>query len=198
MKFTSTKGLAPLITIIIVLIIALLAAGGIAGYTLIKNKQPNKETTSTTIVPSTTITLVSTTATTKPSILYKTVYDDGTLTDILYKSVDGGKHWTEISAQYKGKILFAFDPKNPNLIYKGETGFNMMAEGDGVHISKNIGGKAWTVISNGIITETKRKTGILMSVSSLRIDPNDSNIIYVTVDGENFKSIDGGNNWIKL
>ena len=42
----SKKGFVP---IIIVLIVALLAVGGITGYTLIKNKQPNKETTTTTI-----------------------------------------------------------------------------------------------------------------------------------------------------
>ncbi|WP_428109948.1 hypothetical protein, partial [Caldisericum sp.] len=86
------KGIAP---IIIVLIIALLAIGGIIEYTLIKNRSSYKDTTTT--ISSTTVTLEPTTTITTKSaqtsnILYKTTYDDGTLISRLYKSIDGGKH----------------------------------------------------------------------------------------------------------
>ena len=56
------KGFTP---VVIALITAILVIGGIAGYILTKNKQPNSRETTTNTIPSTTTTLEPTTATTK-------------------------------------------------------------------------------------------------------------------------------------
>ena len=193
-------------TAIIIAIIALIIAAG-SGYLVLHNRSQKVtvETTTTILTttteePTTTITEETTTTKSKvtTNILYKTTYD-GSLMSRLYKSIDGGKHWILLVEAYKGKILFAFDRHNPNIVYYTEGTFNMMAEGGGVSIYKSVdGGSHWKDISSGIITEYKKEHGFLGYISSLSIDPNDSNIIYVTADGEHFKSIDGGNTWTKL
>jgi len=194
-------------TAIIITIVALIIAAG-SGYLVLHNRSQKVvlETTTTTLTTTTeepTTTITEETATTKSkvttNILYKTTYDDGSLMSRFYKSIDGGKHWILLVEAYKGKILFAFDRHNPNIVYYTNGTFNMMAEGGGVYIYKSVdGGSHWKDISSGIITEYKKRNGILQHISSLSIDPNNSNIIYVTADGERFKSMDGGNTWTKL
>ena len=195
-------------TAIIIAIVALIIAAGSA-YLVLQNRSQKLAvettttilTTTTTEEPTTTITEETTTTKSKvtTNILYKTTYDDGSLMSRFYKSIDGGKHWILLVEAYKGKILFAFDHRNPNIVYFTNGTFNMMAEGGGVFVSKSVdGGSHWKDISSGIITEYKKEHGFLGYISFLSIDPNDSNIIYVTADGENFKSMDGGNTWTKL
>lgn len=96
----SKKGFAP---IIIVLIIALLGIGGITGYSLIKNKQPNKETTTTTkeaiTIPTITTTKLITTTTTIPSNLNYCIHNAlslGTISDEVTALQQGLKQDTDI------------------------------------------------------------------------------------------------------
>jgi len=155
-------------TAIIITIVALIIAAG-SGYLVLHNRSQKVvlETTTTTLTTTTeepTTTITEETATTKSkvttNILYKTTYDDGSLMSRFYKSIDGGKHWILLVEAYKGKILFAFDHRNPNIVYYTDGTFNMMAEGGGVSVSKSVdGGSHWKDISSGIITEYKKEHG---------------------------------------
>jgi len=188
------KGFAP---IIIILIIALLAAGGITGYTLIKNKQLNKETTTITSVPSTTVSLVQTTSTTKLSILYKSTWDDGALEGAFYRSLDDGKNWILIKEQYKGQIIYDYDKRNPQIVYYADTGFNMMGEGGSCGFFKSIdGGKTSEDISDRF---RKVMNTADECFEIIHIDSNNSNNVYVYESNNRlfWKSIDGGNTWVQ-
>jgi len=91
------------------------------------------------------------------------------------------------------------DPNNPNVVWVG-TGENnnqrSVAYGDGVYRSRD-GGKSWD------------KMGLENSehIGMIKVDPNNSNIIYVAAYGPLwkeggdrglYKSIDGGANWNKI
>lgn len=133
------------------------------------------------------------------TILYKTEWDDESLYDRLYKSEDSGETWKEILSQYKGEIIYAIDPKNPNIIYAGDTGGNMMAENMDIDLLKSTdAGEHWIDISKKI---TEQQVGVLYGIDSLQVDSNDSNIVNVTVIMQNesiiFKSLDRGNTWTK-
>lgn len=143
-------------------------------------------------------------STTSSNILYKTEWDSGRLRTTLLRSDDGGKTWKAIRTQYKGGIVYATDSKNPNLIYAGDAGGNLMAENLDIDLVKSTdGGEHWTDISKGILD--RLETDQLGGVASIRIDPNNSNIVMVNVHPRpasrevvSFKSIDGGNTWIRL
>ena len=132
------------------------------------------------------------------TILYKTEWDSERLYGILYKSEDGGKAWKEILRQYKGKIIYATDSKNLNIIYAGDTGGNLMAEHMDIDLLKSTdAGEHWIDILKGITDQV----GELYGVGSLEVDSNNSNIIKATVrilsGSINFKSSDGGNTWVR-
>lgn len=132
------------------------------------------------------------------SVLYKTDFNGGTLYGSLYRSDDSGYTWKEILRQYKGNIIYATDYKNSNIIYAGDTYGNSMAESMNIDLFRSTNkGENWVIISKGITDQI----GELYGVSSIQIDPNDSNIVKVTVKtgstSIDFKSIDGGDTWVK-
>ena len=134
----------------------------------------------------------------KTTILYKTDFDGAKLYGYLYKSEDNGETWKEILHQYKGKIIYATDSKNLDIIYAGDANGNLMAENMDIDLLKSIdAGEHWTDISKGITGEGNTLYGI----DSLEVDSNNSDIVKITVSLQSgnvdLKSTDGGSTWEK-
>jgi photosystem II stability/assembly factor-like uncharacterized protein len=125
----------------------------------------------------------------------------------IWKTVDGGTHWTDMSGDLNlltfGAI--AIDPNNTNIVYAGtgETlwGFNTTTfEGDGLYKSTD-GGISWTKITNGFGTQTQ--------FSDIVVSPHNSNIILAAIGSGNWnnqnptnegvwRSTDAGTTWTRV
>ena len=121
----------------------------------------------------------------------------------VWKTEDAGLIWKNISDGYfkTGSVgALAVSESDPNVVYvgMGEACIRpvMTSHGDGVYRSSN-GGETWT------------HTGLDNSrtISSLVIHPKDHNLVYVGVQGDQYKaskdrgvyrSFDGGKNWEKV
>ena len=122
----------------------------------------------------------------------------------LYKSTDGGESWKNVleKGEYTGVTDVVIDPKNPNIMLaatyqKHRTVWALMAGGpeSGVFRSTD-GGENWNEVTSGIPGGDKGKI-------SLAISPQDSNIVYATVElpqreGGFFRSEDSGASFKKM
>lgn len=127
-------------------------------------------------------------------------YGDG-----IYKSVDGGKSWTNMGLKQSfqiGKIIV--HPQNSDVVFAACEGSVWGAGGErGVYKTED-GGKTW-----------KRTLFISdnTGVSNIDIDPKDPKIMYASAEQRRrtnatrigggpesslWKSVDGGNNWYKI
>ncbi|GAB5406135.1 MAG: hypothetical protein Aurels2KO_43660 [Aureliella sp.] len=119
----------------------------------------------------------------------------------VWKTEDGGSNWNCISDGYFGGSIgaIAVAPSNPNTIYVG--GGEVTIRGNVSHGSgmwKSIdAGKTWTHIG---LDDSH-------CIPRLRVDPNDSDIVYAAVLGHLygpnqqrgvFKSTDGGETWRRV
>ncbi len=117
-----------------------------------------------------------------PAIVYATGNQPGS--QAVFKSVDGGEHWTLPTSGMPGgpdlKTL-AVNPRDTRIIYAG-------SEGWGIYKSTT-GGATWGTVNSGI-------TADFMNVCSLAIDPINPDIIYAAIGQAGvYKSLDGGGNW---
>jgi photosystem II stability/assembly factor-like uncharacterized protein len=119
----------------------------------------------------------------------------------VWKTVNAGTTWTPIFDDQGSYSIgcIALDPNNPNVVWVG-TGENVsgrhVAYGDGVYRSRD-GGKNWENMGLGKSEH----------IGMIRIDPRDSNTIFVAAQGPLwsgggdrglFKSTDGGETWRKV
>ncbi|HEY0591320.1 MAG TPA: glycosyl hydrolase [Thermoanaerobaculia bacterium] len=127
-------------------------------------------------------------------------YGDG-----VYKSVDGGKSWTNVglkASEHIGKILI--DPTDANVVWVAAQGPLWSAGGDRGLYKTTDGGKNWKKV-----LEISPNTG----VSDIVMDPRDPNVVYASayqrrrhvwtlIDGGPesgiHKTRDGGATWEKL
>jgi photosystem II stability/assembly factor-like uncharacterized protein len=97
----------------------------------------------------------------------------------VFRSLDGGAHWTEISPRGTGEIIqvqsVAVDPKNPNVIYAGTWHLPWKTPD---------GGKHWFNIHKGIITDS--------DVFSILIDPKSPQTLYMSACSGIYKTRNGG------
>ena len=103
----------------------------------------------------------------------------------IYKSTDGGDHWTKLAGglpdQLFGRSNVAISNANPNRVYA----LIEAKPGSGLYRSED-GGANWTLIngSGSLITRPFYYT-------TLGVDPNNPDVVYVGDEGW-FKSTDGG------
>lgn len=131
-----------------------------------------------------------------PSTWYVAVGSGG-----VWKTENGGTTWSTIFDNEDSYSIgcITLDPTNPDTIWVG-TGENVsgrhVAYGSGVYRSRD-SGKTW---ENMGLPESEH-------IGMIRVDPRDSNVIYVASQGPLwsaggdrglFKSVDGGANWNKI
>ena len=123
----------------------------------------------------------------------------------MYKSVDGGDHWTKIGLEKTDKITRVIvDAKNPDLVWACGIGRTWGANEERGVFKTTDGGKSWRKVLY-IDPQT--------ACSDIASDPNNSNIMYagmytyrrwawyLTSGGGNtavYKSVDGGETWERL
>ncbi len=111
----------------------------------------------------------------------------------LYRSLDGGDSWTELTsglptgANQKGRISIAIAPSNPDVLYARYA--DATGNIQGVYRTSD-GGDSWTAMNSGALNNV----GFHWWFRGIIIDPTDENTIY-NVDFQVQKSTDGGNNW---
>ncbi len=105
----------------------------------------------------------------------------------IYKSVDRGAHWTNISSHAGlpagpfGKIGLVVAPSNPHVVYA-----MIQAHNGGVYRSSD-GGATWKLTNNQM---KLRQRGFYYM--ALTVDPKNANVIYAPEVDSVFKSTDGG------
>jgi len=100
----------------------------------------------------------------------------------VYKSTDGGTHWTSASKGLDSQnvLALAIDPNNSNSLYAGLDGF-----GQSRIYKSTDGGASWKLLPNGPQPQ----------VSIIVIDPKNPNVIYAKSHNGVYKSTDGGSTW---
>ncbi len=129
----------------------------------------------------------------------------------LYKTTDGGKHWSQI---LKGANLstgcssLAMDPKDPGLLYAAmwdfrRKGWSFRSGGDndkafsgsGLHVSRD-GGKSWSELTT---ESNKGLPAKPFGRIALAVAPSNSKVIYAAIEAAKgaglYRSGDGGNTW---
>src|SRR5881394_2620012 len=127
-------------------------------------------------------------------------YGDG-----VYKSVDGGKSWTNVGlgkSEHIGKIVI--DPRNSNVVYVAAQGPLWSAGGDRGLYKTSDGGSTWTRVLH-----VSDDTGI----SDIVFDPRNADVLYASSyqrrravgqmigggpEGGIWKTKDAGKKWTKL
>jgi photosystem II stability/assembly factor-like uncharacterized protein len=131
----------------------------------------------------------------KPNLFYFGATGGG-----VWKTTDGGRHWTNISDGYFGGSIGSITvaPSDPNVIYVGggeKTVRGNVSFGTGMYKSED-GGKTWKAVGH----EKSRH------ISRIRVHPHNPDIVYAAVMGDLFKptpdrgvykSMDGGKTWKK-
>lgn len=127
-----------------------------------------------------------------PQILYAPgdLYANGRVTDSgLFMSADGGTRWHPTGLKNAYIRAVAIDPLNSGTLYAGSAN-NHWAERPipyrGIFKSTD-GGASWFAINNGLSNITY--------ITSIVIDRDNTNILYIGSDGGVFKSVNGGASW---
>ncbi len=97
----------------------------------------------------------------------------------LFISTNGGKKWEPTSLSDTSIFSVTVDPSTPSTVY---------ASGAGLFKSKD-GGVNWQEVDNDLLT---------FGVGTVVIDPTNSSVLYTTVTGGVFESVNGGQHWFEI
>ncbi len=105
----------------------------------------------------------------------------------IFKSADSGVSWQGLAGNLTGVSagIIAADPVNPQTIYFGFQ--------DALYKSTD-GGSTWTALQNGLPPQSSLPGPDLL-LSSLVVDPSNSQTLYLGTDYGVYKSTDGGADW---
>jgi len=110
----------------------------------------------------------------------------------LLKSLDGGASWSKTGLGGTAISALAMDPTNSNTLYAATENFYIRPKGFLGLFKSTDGGVSWVAIAKGL-------EGVAASrfrLTSLAIDPADSNTIYAaTAGGGIFRTSNGGVTW---
>jgi photosystem II stability/assembly factor-like uncharacterized protein len=139
-----------------------------------------------------------------PRVLYAGMYDfrrlpwhfrSGGPGSGLYRSVDGGESWVELTDEQKdnglpkgvvGRIGVAVAPSDSRVVYA------MIESKDGVLWRSGDSGESWTMVSDSPQINNRP-----FYYTDLRVDPSNANRLYA-VSGRLSVSIDGGKTWRRI
>ena len=106
----------------------------------------------------------------------------------IFKTVDGGDHWTESDTGVPNSgytLALAIDPENTSTLYAATN-----TDGAGVYKSVD-GGASWTAAGNGLSYDPTEG-----GFQALAVDPHHSDVVYAgSFFSGLFKSTDGGASW---
>lgn len=133
-----------------------------------------------------------------PDVLYASAWDrNGGEASAIYKTLDAGENWTNMSEGLPlgniGKIGLDIYLKDPNILYAVAIGIGRDANnrGENVVYKTSNAGKVWQRVSpKGAKIKGSSRYG------QIRIDPNDSDHVYVLSTGVQTTS-DGGKTWYR-
>lgn len=105
----------------------------------------------------------------------------------IYRSVDGGKTWSQLSIDSGSVFDIAIASQDRSLIYA--------ATDHGVFKSEDAG-TSWSRVSSGITVSGSGD----VPVQALLLDPTDPNVVYARAfdQGPLFKTVDGGGTWRQI
>jgi photosystem II stability/assembly factor-like uncharacterized protein len=110
----------------------------------------------------------------------------------VFRSVDGGRHWTERMqgmTEVSFVVTLAIDPQRPNVLYAGTTG--------GVYRTLNAT-ESWEKSSTGMVASDAKMASMVLGVNGIVVDPTNSDVVYAgTTDGL-YKSTDQAEHWTKV
>lgn len=110
----------------------------------------------------------------------------------VFKSTDGGAHWSASSVGLTAPFVtaLAVDPQTPTTVYAGAIGTDALFKSTdgGVHWSASNAGFPPPFCNETICTA--------LTVSALVVDPQTPATVYAGTDVGVFKSTDGGSSWI--
>ena len=111
----------------------------------------------------------------------------GTSCDGIYKSEDRGKNWRNIAFQTMAVNFIEIDPQNPSTLY--------------ALVSVNLAesAKLFKSYDGGLNWDDRTPSNLdYLGIYSVRVNPQDSSIVYLGVDNSFLKSSDGGIHWEKM
>jgi uncharacterized protein (TIGR03437 family) len=117
----------------------------------------------------------------------------GTADGGVWKTTDGGAHWSALTDQQPSLAIgsIAIDPSNPDTIYAGtgEENFNADAySGVGILKSEDAGA-SWTLYTGPFNRQR---------IGSLAVHPKDRNILLAASNAGIYRSTDGGQTWTSV
>ncbi len=118
-----------------------------------------------------------------PSIIYAATGPYPSRGEGVFKSTDSGLTWRLLDTMEEAGPLVALDPLMPNVLYASKP--------DSAVVKSIDSGESWTEVWSGFSDDT---------MDILTADPHQSGTLYAVVDwrGIPYRSIDGGESWIKL
>jgi len=126
-----------------------------------------------------------------------TVYagmDDGTaFAGGLFKSVDGGRTWTNHGMTASAVSLLAIDPGNPRIVYAATEGHHTSPAGFQGLFKSTDAGQTWLAIDTGLAALIGVRSNTAMA---LVIDPSNTQALYLgTSTSGVYRGTDGGATW---
>lgn len=110
----------------------------------------------------------------------------------IFETKDGGETWQKRMEGMKEVLMvvtLAIDPKRPAIMYAGTSG--------GVYKSYNRAGH-WDKINNGLVAPEIRSSSRALGVTVLAVDPFQTETVYAATLAGLYKSMNGGQEWVKI
>ena len=110
----------------------------------------------------------------------------------VFRSLDGGRHWTERMqgmTEVNFVVTLAMDPQRPNVLYAGTTG--------GVYRTINAT-ESWEKKTTGMVASDAKMASMALGVNGLAVDPTNSDVVYAGTTNGLYKSIDQAEHWTKI
>ncbi len=105
---------------------------------------------------------------------------------------DGGEHWTKKMEGMKEVLMvvtLGMDPTRPAILYAGTSG--------GVYKTINEAGH-WEKVNNGLVSPDIVKSSRALNVTSVIVDPFESETVYAATLAGLYKTTDGAKSWTRI